>query len=178
MHRIQIRQRDKKKAANLYYQHFSHQSGRQKNNFLAAKPLMSPPTDDGLYQGRVSPPNGARRIWSGRGDRGRHWTSGARNYGTWRHYGALKQATQPRFSSFRCQLNLSGGALAGKKDLFLLKKKGQLVTCRWKQRYHVSGSNSWHVYLAYNHLSISITHGYLPIFTIVYSVYWTGRYIF
>ena len=82
---------------------------------------MSPPTDDGLYQGRVSPPNGARRIWSGRGDRGRHWTSGARNYGTWRHYGALKQATQPRFSSFRCQLNLSGGALAGKNAFLFFK---------------------------------------------------------
>ena len=72
-----------------------------------------------VLQGRVPPPNGARRIWSGRGDRGRHWTSGARNYGTWRHYGALKQVTQPRFSSFRCQLNLSGGALAG-KNAFLI----------------------------------------------------------
>ena len=101
---------------------------------------MSPPTDDGLYQGRVSPPNGARRIWSGRGDRGRHWTSGARNYGTWRHYGALKQATQPRFSSFRCQLNLSGGALAGKKDFFI--QKSQFGTFRWKQRYLVIGVNA------------------------------------
>ena len=32
MHRIQIRQRGKN-AANLYYQHFYHQSGRQKTTF-------------------------------------------------------------------------------------------------------------------------------------------------
>ena len=119
MHRIQIRQNKKCRQSLLPFP--------PSNLPLKKRTFRRPRDPDGLseprmLQGRVPPQNGARRIWSGRGAR-RHWTSGARSYGTWRHYGALKQATQPRFSSFRCQLNLSGGALAGKKDLFLLNKR-------------------------------------------------------
>ena len=108
MHRIQIRQ-DKKNC---------------RQSLLPFPPSQLPLKSGvcggywlGLCQGRVPPQNGARRIWSGRRVR-RLWTSGARTTGTWRHYGALNQVTQPRFSSFRCQLNLSGGAFAGKKAFF------------------------------------------------------------
>ena len=114
MHRIQIRQNKKCRQSLLPFP--------PSNLPLKKRTFRRPRDPDGLseprmLQGRVPPQNGARRIWSGRGAR-RHWTSGARSYGTWRHYGALKQATQPRFSSFRCQLNLSGGAFAGKKAFF------------------------------------------------------------
>ena len=109
MHRIQIRQ-DKKNC---------------RQSLLPFPPSQLPLKSGvcggywlGLCQGRVPPQNGARRIWSGRRVR-RLWTSGARTTGTWRHYGALNQVTQPRFSSFRCQLNLSRGAFAGKKGFFL-----------------------------------------------------------